>query len=128
MKKILIVLLSLFLLISIGGCSNNSKQEERQIVEGKYPIKWDDTLLYADENAFMADIEKIKQWPIEIQSYKGKLDTTEGLYGYFSTYYSFDYRCILDKLAAYVKFGEQVYPMEKNVFVNSILTSYALEN
>lgn len=67
MKKLLVVLLSMFLLISLGECNSsdtNNKQEDHteDMVEGKYPIIWDDVAMYEDDFAIESDLRQLKTW------------------------------------------------------------------
>lgn len=120
MKKLLITLLTVFMLLGMTGCNSNTEvvpndePQDEEVVhsEGKYPTEWDDTEFYKNEEEFDADLEKLRGWCDAYQQYKGKLNTVDGLLGYFEVDNSRDFNTIYDRLNSYAVFGSSVYPAE----------------
>lgn len=116
MKKIIVVVSIICMLFGCVGCStntNNNNTQKQEITEGKYPSKWDDTLIFKDEADMEATFNELMKWPEEIKKYQGKLNTVDGLYGYISTLYSYDFNVLYDRFNAYSTFGSSVFPLEQ---------------
>lgn len=113
MKKLFLVI-TIFCILLTSGCVQTSKEDDKQqeIVEGKYPTRWDGSVIYNDESEIQADFDALEDWLVEIESYKGKLNTVEGLLGYIQSQYSVEYITIYDRINAYCGFGSSVFPLE----------------
>lgn len=113
MKKILLALMILCVLLTSGCAQNtNQKDEQPEIVEGKYPIKWDDTLIYKNETEIENDLATLENWITEIKDCHGKLDTVDGLYKFINLQYSIEYTKVYDRVNSYCNFGSSVFPLE----------------
>lgn len=121
MKKLLLLLLTMFFILS--GCSNKDnsiKSDELVVVDGKYPTVWDETLQYKDINEFDQDIAKLLEYCDVFKQYEGKLHTADGLYGYISTLYGKEFNGIYDKLSSYVTFGSNLYSSDNKYYECSL--------
>ena len=131
MKKILITLLTAFLLLGVTGCNstvtdNTTNNEDVVPTAGKYPVDWDDTMYFKDEAAFFEYADNFeKKWTEVFKSYQGKLDTVDGLYGYISTLYGEEFNGDYDKMYSYVSFGVSAFPLEQK-YINCESRLYSL--
>ena len=116
MKKLLIVITIVCMLLGMSGCNStetNNTPSQDEIVEGKYPTKWDDTEFYKTQEDMDSDLEYLRTWGDEFLKYKGKLNTVEGLYGFITTDSDLDYTAAYDRLSAYANFGMNAFPAEQ---------------
>ncbi len=108
-KKIII---SLVLIISICGCGKLSVVQPDNDVhnntdsystnEGKYPVNWDLESIYASEQDWIADCEKVTEMFEGYEDFKGKLNNAKNISDYFNFAYFSEITTIQNRLGTYV--------------------------
>ena len=70
-----------------------------------YPTKWDLTELYASEDEWMADYDAAMEMIPQIESFRGKLNTAQGLYDYLQFYALGELTRLENKMFLYAQMG-----------------------
>lgn len=112
MKKALLITIILCILLGVSGCNAITNNPQTEIVEGKYPTKWNDEEFYKSKEDIDADVEKLKGMIDEFKKYKGKLNTVDGLLGFILIDGNMEYCEIYDRLKSYANFGTSSFPLE----------------
>ncbi len=73
--------------------------------EGKYPISWNLSTIYASVDDWNADYEKAMELIDELEKYKGTLNNAENIYDYFKFSFFSELSALLDKMNAYAELG-----------------------
>lgn len=81
MKRTVVVLALVVALLVQGVCCAGLAAAEEPALTG-LPTQWDLTVLYADEDAFEADMRRADELIPEIETLRGTLNTVEGLLNY----------------------------------------------
>ena len=76
-RRLLAVLLALVL--AMAGCA--------AMAEEALPTQWDLTEIYADVEAWQADYDRVMELIPQHESYRGTLNTAQGIYDYFQFAY-----------------------------------------
>lgn len=106
--------ISLFMsiVLMIYGCSTyiiaaNAKTDTGSLntYDGKYPVKWDLTKIYASKKEWNADYDKAMKLIDKYEDYKGTLNTAENIYNYFKFAYMSELTELEKKLLGYVSLG-----------------------
>lgn len=91
MKKKIISVLLIFTMLVMNGCSvsidTSSESKEDLVTSGgitekeltDLPVKWDLTVLFADEDAFESDMRRVEELIPDIEALKGTLNSVEGI-------------------------------------------------
>ncbi|MCQ2419631.1 MAG: M3 family metallopeptidase [Clostridia bacterium] len=116
MKRLLAVLLTLAMCLSLAACTAQpdaaAEMAEIDRSEGKYPIFWNGAQLYADYDAWLADYESILDFPEKFEQFRGKLNTVDGLAGFLSLLYDEAYHDVYDKLMLFAEYGSGAFPSD----------------
>lgn len=132
MKKLISLILSIIMAVSLlGGCANTSASDDAQEAqaiqetvaaadeaeaaesdtaansqisqeEGKYPIHWDLTDIYPNDEAWEKDYDKAMELADELPKFRGTLNTVEGLHAYFKFACDDELTRISNRLGYYV--------------------------
>lgn len=76
------------------------------------PTKWDLTCLYADEDAFEADMKRAEELIPEIEKLRGTLNSVEGILNDLENPALLEEKAILNKAAMYAKFLNALDPTD----------------
>ena len=110
-KKVTAIYLAI--IIALGGCGKsnadnvNDPKEQRKnsnyvAEEGKYPSKGDLSLLYANEEEWLSDYDKVMEMYKGYDAFKGKLNNARDIYDYFNFAYFSEITTLQNKLGTYV--------------------------
>ncbi|MGN0743075.1 MAG: M3 family metallopeptidase, partial [Candidatus Fimadaptatus sp.] len=101
------------------------------LAEGNtYPTKWDLTEIYASEDEWMADYDAVMEMLPQLESFRGTLNTAQGLYDYLQFFVVGELTRLENKLYLYANLG---YSLDASDPVFSTLlarldTLYSLES
>ncbi len=76
--------------------------------EGKYPIHWDLTDLYADTDAWQADYDKAAAMLDEYDSFVGKINNVDDIYAYMEFSYGGELNETESRLMTYAELGSSL--------------------
>ncbi len=109
---------TLVLIISVTACGrpfsgsqlnqNTSSQSTYSQTQGKYPIKWNLEKIYATEDEWQADYDKVMGMLDGYDKFRGKLDNAKTIKEYFDFAYFTDLSMTQQKLAMYAKLGNSL--------------------
>lgn len=109
---------SLILIISVTACGRSftgvlgnqsaSDQSASTQTQGKYPTKWNLEKIYASEEDWQADYDKVMGMLDGYDKFRGKLDNAKTIREYFDFAYFTEMTRIQQKLALYAKQGNSL--------------------
>ena len=102
-KKLLAALLALVL--ALGGCMAAAEEEV-------LPTQWDLTEIYADVDAWQADYDRVMELIPQHESYRGTLNTAQGIYDYFQFAYMGELTRLQNRLYLYAYLGYTLNPAD----------------
>ena len=82
------------------------------VAEESYPTAWDLTEIYADEEAWLADYDRVMEMIQHYEEYRGTLNTAQGIYDYFQFSYLGELTRIQNRLALYAYLGYNLNPAD----------------
>ena len=109
-KKWIAVLLALVLAMS--SCV--------AMAEEALPTQWDLTEIYADEEAWQADYDRVMELIPQHESYRGTLNTAQGIYDYFQFAYMGELTRLQNRLYLYAYLGYVLDPADPTF--NALMT------
>ena len=104
LKRFIACILCLALLL---GCAH-----AETTAEGKYPTSWDMTQIYETPEAWYADYERALALVPQMESYRGMLNTPEGIYEAFGLGNESELSKILSRLSFYCYLGSSRMPAD----------------
>lgn len=102
LRKLLAMLLALAMIFSCGAA----------MAEESYATSWDLTEVYPDVDAWMADYDKLMEMFPQYESYRGTLNTAQGIYDYFQFAYYGELTRIQQRLSLYAYMGYYLNPAD----------------
>ncbi len=111
-----------------SGSDDKCAQDD---VLGDLPTKWDLTDLFADEDAFEADMKRVEELIPTIESYRGTLNNAEGIQKLLEDPDCLEINAIINKAAMYTEFLNSLDPTnawagKANARYNEVLQKYML--
>ena len=123
MKKMIIAMMLAVTMIITSGCSPQQANDKngnisvdsvsagnQNNVLKNLPTKWDLTELYADEDAFEADMKRIEELIPRIESYRGTLNSVEGIQKLLEDSGCLEINAIINKAYMYTSFLNSLDP------------------
>ena len=101
-RRLLAVLLALVL--ATAGCA--------AMAEETLPTQWDLTEIYADVDAWQADYDRVMELIPQHESYRGTLNTAQGIYDYFQFAYMGELTRLQNRLYLYAYLGYTLNPAD----------------
>ena len=101
-RRLLAVLLALAL--AMAGCA--------AMAEEALPTQWDLTEIYADVEAWQADYDRVMELIPQHESYRGTLNTAQGIYDYFQFAYMGELTRLQNRLYLYAYLGYVLDPAD----------------
>lgn len=102
-RRLLAVLLALVL--AMAGYSS--------MAEEALPTQWDLTEIYADVDAWQADYDRVMELIPQHESYRGTLNTAQGIYDYFQFAYLGELTWLQNRLYLYAYLGYVLNPADQ---------------
>lgn len=102
-QRLLAALLALILVL--GGCMAVAEEDT-------LPTQWDLTEIYADVEAWQADYDRVMELIPQHESYRGTLNTAQGIYDYFQFAYMGELTRLQDRLYLYAYLGYTLNPAD----------------
>ena len=104
---------TLVLILSVSACASpiqrmESDQSTYSVERGKYPIKWNLENIYASEEEWQADYDKVMAMFDTYDKFRGKLDNAETIREYFDFAYFTDMTKTQQKLMMYANLGNSL--------------------
>ncbi|MBQ7588890.1 MAG: hypothetical protein IJT37_12785 [Lachnospiraceae bacterium] len=90
-----------------SGSDDENTQDD---VLSDLPTKWDLTDLFADEDAFEADMKRVEALIPKIESFRGTLNSAEGIQKMLEDPDSLEIKAIMDKATMYTQFVSSLDP------------------
>ena len=109
-RRLLAVLLALAL--AMAGCA--------AMAEEALPTQWDLTEIYADVEAWQADYDRVMELIPQHESYRGTLNTAQGIYDYFQFAYMGELTRLQNRLYLYAYLGYVLDPADPTF--NALMT------
>lgn len=114
---------TLALIISVTACASPfggtyDSQDSYSETEGRYPVKWNLDKIYASEEEWQADYDKVMAMFDEYDKYRGKLDNAKTIREYFDYAYFTEMSETQQKLMMYASLGNSLDatdPVYKNL-------------
>ena len=118
-KKWIAVLLALVLAMS--SCV--------AMAEEALPTQWDLTEIYADEEAWQADYDRVMELIPQHESYRGTLNTAQGIYDYFQFCVENDRKPNMVGMANWIAIDLHNFENETTLIVptNTVTTDYSID-
>ncbi len=95
------------------------KKTSKEHKAGKYPVKWDLTDIYKDENAWNKDYDRAIEIINTFDQFKGKLNNVRSINALIKAVDDGEFSIILNKLFIYAELGSSLDPSEK-LYLNMI--------
>lgn len=105
LKRFVAALLCLAMMLGCIACAENE-------AEGKYPTSWDLTQIYESVDDWYADYERALELAAEEESYRGMLNTPEGIYKAFDLSGENELNKICARLSFYCNLGSARMPAD----------------
>ena len=95
-----------------------------------YPTKWDLTELYASEDEWMADYDAAMELIPQIESFRGTLNTAQGLYDYLQFYALGELTRLENKMFLYAQMGYSLDASDPvfSTMLAKLETLFSMEN
>ncbi len=96
-----------------SGAAGEAKEGAEAREAGKYPIAWDLTKIYPTEEDWQKDYERALELVPDLEQYRGKLGTAEGLFAYEEALNEGELTKLMNRLYLYAYLGSQLNPSDK---------------
>lgn len=144
MKKMIIAMMLAVTMIITSGCSPQQANDKKGNISvdsvsagnqnnvlKNLPTKWDLTDLYADEDAFEADMKRVEELIPKIESFRGTLNSVEGIQKLLEDPDCLEINAIINKAAMYTEFlnsldSTNAWAGKANARYNEVLQKYML--